>query len=279
MPHGRTTTHYKFINYSMYFDIALRQEMKAQYIGDVSDYKKYVLLRALLKGPGKLKLGVIWMLTPPDGRADGNKITYLNDPLKWRDYDPSLFELLRGVVGASEERTLALVENSAVIPNAQFFGELLPDEIIGRNSYFRSALDCLSTADIIFFDPDNGIEVQSVPKGRRLSSKYVYRDEIEDVFESGKSVLIYQHFTREQRDSFVSRICAGLSMMLPRATIWEFRTSHVTFLLLVHPRHRRTLGETAASLMCTWTANFINVAKQAGDASSDDHAFYRMDDL
>ena len=49
--------------------------MKEQYVGDISDYRKYALLRALA-GPGGLKPRVCWMLTPPDQRADGNKVGY-----------------------------------------------------------------------------------------------------------------------------------------------------------------------------------------------------------
>ena len=44
--------------------------MKDQYFGDVNDYLKYGLLRAL-QSQGDLKLLVAWMLTPNDARSDG----------------------------------------------------------------------------------------------------------------------------------------------------------------------------------------------------------------
>ena len=47
--------------------------MKHQYVGDISDYRKYVLLRALSAG-GANRIGVCWMLTPDDGGADGAKL-------------------------------------------------------------------------------------------------------------------------------------------------------------------------------------------------------------
>ena len=40
--------------------------MKNQYFGDVNDYRKYGLLRAL-QGEGSLSTLVAWMLTPDDG--------------------------------------------------------------------------------------------------------------------------------------------------------------------------------------------------------------------
>ena len=37
--------------------------MKHQYVGDINDYRKYALLRALSAG-GANRIGVCWMLTP-----------------------------------------------------------------------------------------------------------------------------------------------------------------------------------------------------------------------
>ncbi|CAA9432540.1 MAG: hypothetical protein AVDCRST_MAG37-733 [uncultured Rubrobacteraceae bacterium] len=51
--------------------------MKNQYFGDVSDYRKYGLLR-VLSSEGEISTGVCWMLTPSDGRTDGRKLEYLD---------------------------------------------------------------------------------------------------------------------------------------------------------------------------------------------------------
>lgn len=40
--------------------------VKHQYVGDINDYRKYALLRALSAG-GANRIGVCWMLTPDDG--------------------------------------------------------------------------------------------------------------------------------------------------------------------------------------------------------------------
>jgi hypothetical protein len=37
--------------------------VKHQYVGDINDYRKYALLRALSAG-GANRIGVCWMLTP-----------------------------------------------------------------------------------------------------------------------------------------------------------------------------------------------------------------------
>jgi hypothetical protein len=66
--------------------------MKEQYVGDLNDYRKYALLRALAAG-GENRIAVAWMLTPPDDRNDGNKRAYLDQPEKHRRFDPDLFDL------------------------------------------------------------------------------------------------------------------------------------------------------------------------------------------
>ncbi len=57
--------------------------MKNQYFGDVNDYRKYGLLRAL-QGDGAGGLLVAWMLTPDDGSGDGGLRSYLAGPRRWR---------------------------------------------------------------------------------------------------------------------------------------------------------------------------------------------------
>ena len=56
--------------------------MKDQYFGDINDYRKYGLLRAIVRTSG-MRLMVAWMLTPDDGSTDGKFVSYLEHPGKW----------------------------------------------------------------------------------------------------------------------------------------------------------------------------------------------------
>lgn len=58
--------------------------MQNRFAGDIGDYGKYGLLRALAKLP--LRLGVIWYLTP-DGDSGGNRTGYLQMPERFRSCD------------------------------------------------------------------------------------------------------------------------------------------------------------------------------------------------
>src|SRR5437588_130318 len=125
--------------------------MKEQYVGDVNDYRKYALLRHLAK-VGGVRVGICWMLTLPDA---GNLRGYLEEPKRWRDYDPSLFDRLGAVVKKEAISRLADIEESDLIPRARFFNEVLTDKA-DRSAYFKKALSQLHMAELIFFDPDNG---------------------------------------------------------------------------------------------------------------------------
>jgi hypothetical protein len=215
--------------------------MKNQYFGDVNDYRKYGLLRALT-GMGKISTAVCWMLTPDDGSTDGKFVNYLRDPLRWRHNDPELFDTLRRALLVSSVRGVIAAEESKILPASVLFSEALPDDSEKRKRYFESFWSMAAECDLIFFDPDNGIEVRSKPNGCKGSSKYLYWPELADAFIRGKSVLVYQHFRRSRRDLFVSKMAREIADRTGALTIYSFRTASVVFFLLL-PESRSTIIE------------------------------------
>src|SRR4051812_35214685 len=109
--------------------------MKNQYFGDVNDYLKYSLLRAVASHlPGRLV--VCWMLTPDDGRSDGNLTRYLTQPDRFRDIDPPLFDQLRVAIEKGR-RDVKIVECEGLIGNASYLSSVLEDSRESRTAYFR----------------------------------------------------------------------------------------------------------------------------------------------
>ena len=92
--------------------------MKNQYFGDINDYRKYGLLRAL-QSSGEFRLLVAWMLTPDDGGRDGRFRSYLQQPEEWKHFDPELFAGLAEKFQSSSH--LSLIEGSALLPRSTFF--------------------------------------------------------------------------------------------------------------------------------------------------------------
>jgi hypothetical protein len=230
--------------------------VKVQYFGDVNDYRKYALLRMLAKSGG-FKIGVCWMLTPADERRDGGKRSYAEHPAQWRAFDPDLFDLLAAVKAKPELTDLLRIESEGLIPGAIFVNEIVPDSRSERTAFHQSGLSAFNGCDLAFFDPDNGLEGRSLRKGRKSSSKFVFRDEISDHCAAGRSVLFYQHYPHEPRQTFLSKIAGKVSEALPDATIWFFQTAHAVFVLITRPEHAQRAKAVAAEISEKWPANFI----------------------
>jgi hypothetical protein len=212
--------------------------LKDQYVGDVNDYLKYALLRQLTSDDQKL--AVIWMRTSGDGRRDGRRLTYLEQPSRFRTLDPPLFDALQHLVTAGR-RSVAAVEQCAILSRAVFVTDELRDGSSDRDEYMRRALGIAHAASVIFFDPDNGIDTPSIRKGQRSSSKYVYRDEIRDAYALGRSVVVYQHFPRRQRLPFLHALADDLRGSIGSQNVYALDTPHVAFLILPQPADERTL--------------------------------------
>jgi hypothetical protein len=227
--------------------------MKDQYFGDINDYRKYGLLRGLA-GEGQLKLGICWMLTAGDGQTDGRLTAYLRKPEKWRVYDPPLFDYLHQWVEVDQTRDTRLVEKHEIIPGAKFYNQVLEDRPTRRGDYFRGMRAHLASADLIFYDPDNGIEVQSNPVGKRNSCKYVYWNELCETYSAGQSILIYQHFPRVERSQFISDKVKEINQKLGAEDITSIRTPQVVYFLVAQDVHSEYLAARVKRVAESWDA-------------------------
>jgi len=190
------------------------------------------------------------MLTSHDGRRDGGRIGYLDQPGEWKKYDPSLFDALQKV---ASNRDVICAENPAILSpmTFTFYVEELRDDKAARAAYFQEFWSRLPGKDLVFFDPDNGLDVPSKPVGRKGSSKYLYRNELLPTWRSNSSILIYQHFPRKERSEFIERIARGIRIDTKPLEVVSFRTPNVVFFLMVQPRHRH-LVDRAKAVQQVW---------------------------
>jgi hypothetical protein len=222
--------------------------MKHQYFGDINDYIKYALLRSL--GKAGLQIGVCWMMTPYDGRSDGRKIQYLTNPKKWRSYDPVLFDFLAAAVKAN--RDVHQIEDAAILPNCIFYDETVPETDDSRRVWTAGVLEKFSKVDLVFFDPDNGIEVRSTPRGRKGSNKFVYWVELETMWSRCCSLLVFQHFPRQNRVQYIARLRNEVSKRLVGAEIVPIITSNVVYILAYQPQHKTKAQQAVDLILMTW---------------------------
>jgi hypothetical protein len=223
--------------------------MKNQYFGDVNDYLKYGLLRGFT-GIG-LRIGVCWMLTPDDQRSDGSKIKYLSKHEQWRLYDPILFDHLSQSI-KKQTRHVREAQKPALLYDALFFNALVPDNEQLRRIWLTKALVKLKRADLLFFDPDNGIEVKSKPWGRTGSCKYLYWDEIKRAWSQDFSLLIFQHFPRQNHERYALHLASQLREQICNADVIPLITSNVVYLLARQPRHIVQVDAALTAISTNW---------------------------
>lgn len=240
--------------------------MKNQYVGDINDYLKYGLLRCFAEVG--FHLGVCWMLTPNDRRRDGQKRAYLKDSSRWRSFDSPLFDALARVLTNHSARDVAGIQDAAILPNTRFHSDMLIDSPAHRSDYFGTARQRLIAADLWFFDPDNGLEVRSIPYGTKGSSKYLYWQELSAVWSRGVSLVVYQHFPREKRDQYIERRCQELRKHALGAILTVARTSNVLFLVACQQAHSSRLDKALDLVKWRWSTEVMVAAEPSAGADA-----------
>jgi hypothetical protein len=225
--------------------------MQDRFTGDIGDFAKYGLLRAL--APPHFRLGIIWYLTP-DGDSGGNRREYLDSPERFRSCDPSLFDALTAFHHG--ERGIAGLLTFPILPH----GTLCVDEPVplpsSREGWFERALSATEPCDLVYLDPDNGLAPRSIPRSRTTACHYVYPEEIMALQTRGQSVLVYHHLSRQGTAG--CQIQDRLSQLGEGALAFRFhRGVSRTFFFLPSPSHQDLLAERVrAFLKSPWKEHF-----------------------
>lgn len=174
--------------------------MQDRYTGDIGDFIKYGLLRAIC---GRKRLGVAWYLYPDDGPdGDGKHIGYLRQDARWRPLDPRLFDVLKRLVDR-KDRSVAAVQREGVLDGATFAGERLefahvPVRERGRwrREWFERVKARLSNCDLVFADPDNGLcpDDRFRPTDKKSAKRLPLAEAI--ALAQGRTAVLYHHNTR-----------------------------------------------------------------------------------
>jgi len=155
--------------------------MQDRYAGDVGDFGKLGLLRHLTAGTPPLRLGVLWYRVYDESHNnDGRHTSYLTSDAKQhadlRACDPALATARASLV-ASGQRPISDLERAANLPPSTRFhstpldlaGTAVADRPSTREAWFTTALTAMQDTDIVFLDPDNGLETRSATLGARKS--------------------------------------------------------------------------------------------------------------
>jgi hypothetical protein len=248
--------------------------MQHRYVGDVGDFAKYALLRRLAGAASErpVRLAIVWCLHPNESHnGDGRHISYLHRP-EFAVLDKGLLCSLRQIVG-SGRRSISTVADAKILPEGTIFCDApacLPkgtpskraDRLLHRSGWVQICFGLTEASELMFFDPDNGIEVASVPKHHASAGKYIYWDELAPFWRRGQALLIYHHLnrTKSARDQ-VAQLDVQLRSRFGGALVKPlvFRRGSCRVFWLVCPR--TSLGHEIerradAFLRGGWTAHF-----------------------
>lgn len=236
--------------------------MQDRYAGDVGDFGKIGLLRKI--AASGLIVGVNWYLTyksEEHNNDDGKHIGYLNNDL-FKGCDDELLRSLHTIVSGT--RSVASLEKADLIPNAIYYNKLLKpgnDKKFVRSEWFNSSLEELSKADIIFCDPDNGLIVKSVSQKSSKSDKYVLHDELISYYQAGKSIIFYNHRSREQEIKYLQRFQVLIQLNELTGAEWrglKFARGTVRdYVFILQPEHSAAVDIVINNMMQTnWKKHF-----------------------
>ena len=202
--------------------------MRHNFVNDIGDYAKYALLRAICtSSPEATRLGVIWYLTDhAEQNGDGRHRAHLWQD-GWGNLDPDLLATMRRIEDAAQslgELNVSLVEASDVLPpGTAYFSEPLPhmrgsaeERVAERARWFVRARKAVAGSDLVFLDPDNGLQVPSAPLTSRLAGKYATVAEVTALLNDGIGVVLYQHGSRAPWPEQRRRVCAQIASVADR---------------------------------------------------------------
>jgi len=237
--------------------------MQNRYTGDIGDFSKLGLLRAL-RSAG-FSIGLNWYLTPDETHNnDGLHVKYL-DQEKFRACDEELWLGLKRIVEAGQ-REVRFMENDRIL-QAAFFSECLDfrskgkqERSVCRDEWFGRSLAAMAESDIVCVDPDNGLVVPST-LGRPKENKYVLPSELARYYAQGSSVIYYQHKARRKDPFYVAQLdglMCGNAFPGARGLALKFATtSQRYYMFIMQPQHVGAIEAVASDLLASpWGEHF-----------------------
>jgi len=174
--------------------------MQDRFVGNIGDFAKLALLRCLMGGQ---KLAFCWYLTNGGNgsKRDSTSFDYLKRPDEFRHLAPEIFDALTNVVEESRAGMpgVAALEASGLLAGALFHRTEVPRPLRLRRIWSEQLVQAVRAADLVFLDPDNGIQ------GTRLGPKHVALSEIAALRRHDRTLVFVQRQTgRRSEVSFLA---------------------------------------------------------------------------
>ena len=199
--------------------------MRDNYAGDRSDCYKYGLLRQFCQAG--LQLGIVWYLfqdKEPKAKGHGNDTGY-QQKVSYQQCDPQLVEALASILTLPpSERHVGQIRTSEIFPaNTVYFEEPLSfsqhqnflTRRLHRQAWFQRALTATQACDVVYLDPDTGLEAKSnLAYQSDEGPKYLAYDEVQAFTEREQTVVIYQNRHRQPAQTIADQIRENFRLYL-----------------------------------------------------------------
>jgi len=250
--------------------------MQDRYVADVGDFGKYGLLRVLCNTTGfesgpRLRLGVVWYLFDSKEErkrkpGDGRKTEYAKPSRKarFRRRDEKLYDVLVDILRRNARNVVTIRKSNILGRDAAFHDLLLTFGEIGRDdrkeartNWLNGARSKTENCDVVFLDPDNGLEPKSVRPWHKNGPKYVYYDEIRPYLGRGQSVVIYHHLGRNKLGKrqildCLKQLDTRLALRQQPYALWYHAGSARVFFVLPSRTHEVLFRRAKTTLKEKW---------------------------
>ena len=232
--------------------------MQNNYIGDSGDFAKYLFLKQLCKND--LSLGINWYLVDVEKGKDGRKTNE-----KLRLYDDELYSRLK-ILKNKEKVCIEDVKSANLfLCDSKYYPWVVPYHKT-REAWFGVSLNEFRGSDIIFCDPDNGLMPAGCRETHNKSIKYTLPREIEQYFNQGSSVILYQQADRTKGgvDNLIAERKkqlneSGISIDLIQVIyVGKGIGIGLLFFVLMHPKHKVELTKRINSLPALYQIKYSN---------------------
>ena len=183
--------------------------MQNRYTCDVGDFAKYGLMR-WFRDAG-FSTALAWYLYPDEWHnSDGKHIAYIGRD-EFRQCDPNLHDQMETLV-LTGKRNIAAIEKSKILGlNVLFHSDPLDlsklpssSSKVGRSERNKYRDKWLSNcvvktkgAEVVFFDPDNGLEGSKPRPITDKGPKFLYWSDLKPFIQRNQSLVIYNHASRQ----------------------------------------------------------------------------------
>jgi hypothetical protein len=117
--------------------------------------------------------------------------------------NPQLFDALHQIV-STNQRDVRALETANILPGAIFASEVVPigksiaERPYQRRQWFDTIQRTLEGADLVFLDPDNGLEPTGYRHGSAKAGKSITLSELRALARPGRCMIVCHHQTRRK---------------------------------------------------------------------------------